>query len=103
LTYELFVRPALLKMGGRRTLTRPEVEGRMEDGVDHKAGRESYLRVRAWRDEQGWRARLSGRQGPGVISSVAGANALAVLPSDRGSVEPGETVRLVLLEPLEGW
>jgi molybdopterin biosynthesis enzyme len=38
-----------------------------------------------------------------VISSVAGANALAVLPSDRGSVEPGETVRLVLLEPLEGW
>lgn len=103
LTYELFVRPALLKMGGRRTLTRPEVEGRMEDGVDHKAGREAYLRVRAWRDEQGWRARLSGRQGPGVISSVAGANALAVLPSDRGNVAPGETVRLVLLEPLEGW
>ncbi len=103
LAYELFVRPALLKMGGRRTLTRPEVEGRMEDGVDHKAGRETYLRVRAWRDEQGWRARLSGRQGPGVISSVAGANALAVLPADRGSVEPGSSVRLVLLEPLEGW
>jgi molybdopterin molybdotransferase len=103
LAFELLVRPALLKMGGRRTLQRPEVLATMEDGHQQQPGRETYLRVRAWRDDSGWRARLAGRQGPSVISSVAGANALAVLPADKATLHPGDQARLVLLEPLEGW
>jgi molybdopterin molybdotransferase len=104
IAFELFVRPALLKMSGRRTLLRPEVDAALEDGYEQQPGKESYLRVRAWRDETGgWRARLSGRQGPGVVSSLAAANALAVLPPDTAVIAPGGHVRLVLLEPLEGW
>jgi molybdopterin molybdotransferase len=103
LAFELLVRPALLKMGGRRTLHRPGVVAVMEDGHDERPGREAYLRVRAWRDDSGWRARLSGRQGPSVVSSVAGANALAVLSPEKAGANPGEQVRLILLEPLEGW
>jgi molybdopterin molybdotransferase len=103
LAFELLVRPALLKMGGRRTLHRPEVTATIEDTYDQRAGRETYLRVRAWRDDSGWRARLAGKQGASVVSSVAGANALAVLPSDKGAVHPGDEARLILLEPLEGW
>jgi molybdopterin molybdotransferase len=103
LAFELFVRPALLKMGGRKTLQRPEITAVMEDGLDQRPGRETFLRARAWRDDEGWRARLAGRQGPSVISSVAGANALAVLPADKGPLNPGEQVRLILMEPLEGW
>lgn len=103
LAFELLVRPALLKLGGRRTLHRPEVVATMEDGHDQRAGRESYLRVRAWRDDSGWRARLAGRQGPSVASSVSGANALAVVPPDKAGVSPGDQARLILLEPLEGW
>ena len=103
LAFELFVRPALLKLAGRQTVRRPEVEGVLDDPFDHQMGREAFLRVRAWRDETGWRARLSGRQGPSVVSTVAGANALAVVPADRGTLQPGDKVRLVLLEPLEGW
>jgi molybdopterin molybdotransferase len=103
LAFELLVRPALLKLGGRRTLMRPEVTASIEDGHEQRAGRESYLRVRAWRDDAGWRARLAGRQGAGVVSSIAGANALAVLPPDKATVQPGDQVRLILLEPLEGW
>ncbi|HYZ91393.1 MAG TPA: gephyrin-like molybdotransferase Glp [Actinomycetota bacterium] len=103
LPFELFVRPALLKLAGRQTLRRPELEAFLEEGYEHQVGRESYLRVRAWRDRDGWRARLSGRQGPSVISTVAGANAFAVIPSDKAEIKPGEPVRLLLLEPLEGW
>ena len=103
LAFELFVRPALLKLAGRQTVRRPEVEAVLEDRFDHQLGREEFLRVRAWRDESGWRTKLSGRQGPSVVSTIAGANALAVLPADRGPVQSGERVRLVLLEPLEGW
>ena len=103
LAFELLVRPALLKMGGRRTVNRPEVAATMEDGHEQRPGRESFLRVRAWRDDSGWRARLSGRQGPSVVSSVSGANALAVVAPDKAGIRPGEQVRLILLEPLEGW
>ena len=103
LAFELLVRPALLKMGGRRTLMRPEVVAALEDGHEQRAGRETYLRVRAWRDDTGWRARLAGRQGSGAVSSVAGANALTVLPPDTTTVQPGDQIRLLLLEPLEGW
>lgn len=103
IAFELFVRPALLKMAGRRTLQRPEVIATLEDGFDHRGGREAYLRVRAWRDDSGWRARLAGRQGESVIASIAGANGFAVLPSNGGAVRPGDQARLILLEPLEGW
>jgi molybdopterin molybdotransferase len=101
--FELFVRPALLKMAGRRTLNRPEVTASMEDVFEHRPGREAYLRVRAWRDDSGWRARLAGRQGESVISSIAGANGFAVLPLEGLSVHPGDQARVILLEPLEGW
>jgi molybdopterin molybdotransferase len=101
--FELFVRPALLKLSGRTTIFRPEIEAVVEDGFSQEPGRETYVRVRAWRDEGGWRARLSGKQGPNIVSSVAGANALAAIPVGRPNVAAGDTVRLLLLEPLEGW
>jgi molybdopterin molybdotransferase len=101
--FELFVRPALLKLAGRTTIFRPEIEAVVEDGFSQEPGRETYVRVRAWRDEGGWRARLSGKQGPNIVSSVAGANALAAIPVHQPNVAAGDTVRLLLLEPLEGW
>lgn len=103
IAFELFARPVLLRLAGRRTLQRPEVVATIEDAYQHQGGREAYLRVRAWRDDVGWRARLAGRQGESVISSIAGANAFAVLPADGKAVQPGDQVRLILLEPLEGW
>ncbi len=103
LAFELFVRPGLLKIAGRKTLHRPEVTASMEDLFEHRPGREAYLRVRTWRDDSGWRARLSGRQGESVISSIAAANGLAVLPTAGTSVQPGDQARVILLEPLEGW
>jgi molybdopterin molybdotransferase len=101
--FELFVRPALLKIGGRKTVFRPTVEALVEDGFSSEPGKENYVRVRAWRDEDGWRARLAGKQGPNIVSSVAGANALAMVPPDRPEVGAGDTITLLLLEPLEGW
>lgn len=102
-TFELFVRPALLKMAGRRTLFRPEVEARLAEEIRQRPGRETYLRARAWRDGAGWHVRPSGRQGSNIVSSVAKANALAVIPADRDVVRVGDPIRALLLEPLEGW
>jgi molybdopterin molybdotransferase len=103
MAFELFVRPALMRMAGRRTTQRPVISAAIEDVFEHRSGREAYLRVRAWQDETGWRARLAGRQGESVISSIAAANGLAVLPVEGASLHPGDQVRVLLLEPLEGW
>ena len=42
-------------------------------------------------------ARLSGPQGSGVLTSMARANALLVIPEDRPRVEAGESVHALLL------
>lgn len=102
-TFELFVRPALLKMMGRKTLLRAQIEASLEDGYRQAPGRETYLRVRTWRDERGWHARLVGRQESHIVSALGGTNAFAIVPADRGQISPGERVKLMLLEPLEGW
>lgn len=102
-TFELFVRPALLKMTGRKTLLRAEVDGVLEDEFRHEPGRETYLRVRAWRTEGGWRARLVGRQGSNILSALSRANAFAILSRETSVLQAGSRVRLLLLEPLEGW
>lgn len=102
-TFELFVRPALLKMSGRKTLRRTEVEAVMADEYRQAPGRETYLRVRTWREGSTFRAKLTGRQGSNIVTSVGKANAFAVMPADRDRLSPGDRVRLILLEPIEGW
>lgn len=102
-TFELFVRPALLKMMGRKSTDRQRVEGVMAEAYKQEPGRETYLCVRAWRESGAWKARLIGKQGSHMISSLARANAFAIMPADRASLEPGDRVTLQLLEPLEGW
>src|SRR5205809_745149 len=43
-------------------------------------------------------ARLTGPQGSGILTSMARANALLIVPEDRASVAPGETLRALLLD-----
>lgn len=102
-TFELFVRPALLQMMGRRTLERPVVAAQFADEYKQDAGRETYLCVHAWREGPQWRAKLTGPQASNLVSSLSRANALAIMPADRTLLQPGDPVQLVLLEPLEGW
>jgi molybdopterin molybdotransferase len=43
-------------------------------------------------------ARLTGPQGSGILTSMARANALLIVPEDRPSVAPGETLTALLLD-----
>jgi molybdopterin molybdotransferase len=44
------------------------------------------------------RARLTGPQGSGILTSMANANALLIVPEDRQEVEEGETLNAMLLD-----
>jgi len=99
ITFEVFGRPAILKMMGKRNLTRPSVTAVMESPIKNDDNRRIFARVIVSRREGKYFARLTGHQGSGVLTSVAKANGLAVIPETTKELKPGTTVDVMLL----GW
>lgn len=101
-TFELFARPALRKMQGLRALFRRPVEVTLEEPVAINAPLTHFLRAVVTPSEDGFRARLTGPQGSGLLSSMARANALLVVPPERASVPAGGRLRALLLDESAG-
>lgn len=89
--FEVFVRPAIQKMSGLQTDSRPVARVRMLEDVESD-GRESYLRAVVSRQENQLVARLTGHQGSGNLRSLVQANALLIVPSGVKSLPSGATV-----------
>jgi molybdopterin molybdotransferase len=109
-TFELFVRPALRRLGGRRDLLRPADRAVLLDPVTKSHGRRAFIRVISDRDDAGTpnrdehgrvRVRLAGGQGgqgSHVISALAAADALAIIPEAVDKLEAGAPVALWWLD-----
>jgi molybdopterin molybdotransferase len=97
-SFEQFMRPALLAMMGADRLYRDRIEGVLDDGADTNPEKTVFLRVSTERHTDGrLHARKSGGQSSNVLSALAFADALAVVPSGVGRVEPGGTVELEMI------
>jgi molybdopterin molybdotransferase len=103
LVMEEYVRPLLRRRMGFARLFRPECHGALETPWTRRADddRLHFLRVRVREEGGELRARLSGPQGSGVLSSMARANALALIPGDVASIPEGGRVLLHLIEEPE--
>lgn len=97
-TFELFVRPALLRMAGREQVGRAVVQGVLTRHLMHKRGRREYVRCRLIWDGPGYRATPTGDQGSGRLSSMLEADAYAVIPEDMEDIQAGAVVDLMLLD-----
>lgn len=96
-TYDLFVRPAILKMSGADEPDTVMLSGVCDSSLRHKPGRREYVRARTvWR-KGGYLATPTGDQGSHRLSSMLGANCYIVVPEDRGDIQPGEQVDIMLL------
>ena len=97
-TFELFVRPAILRMLGHVRLFRRPVPVVLEEPVTIGARLTHFLRavVRVG-DDGRLLARLTGAQGSGILTSMARANALLVVPEDRPRSEAGDTLHAIPL------
>jgi molybdopterin molybdotransferase len=92
LASQLFVRPALYKLAGRRRLFPDTAEATALEPMSKKKGRREFKRgIVQWTNGR-WEARLTGPQGSGILSSMATGNCLIVLEEDRGDVAAGERV-----------
>jgi len=88
--FEVFVRAALLRMSGRRAVFPPAIPVRLREEVSVKPGATHFLRVRLHREADGtWAASPTGSQSSGVLTSLAAADALLVVPEDQEPQEGG--------------
>jgi len=106
-TFELFVRPAIRRLAGRTDLLRPVDRGVLGEPVHKSHGRRAFLRVEAERDQTGAPirdangrvpVRLAGGQGSHVISALAAADALAIVPEADDTLPTGAEVALWWLD-----
>lgn len=93
-TFELFVRPALLQMGGHTSVVRAPVTVRLAEPVRTQGGLTHFLRAVVTPDHV---AVLTGPQGSGMLTSMAAANALLIVPHDVTYIAAGADARAILL------
>jgi len=104
-TFELFVRPALRRMGAQPQLFRENIAVTLGESVTTAGGLTHFLRAVV--DEANV-ATLTGPQGSGLLTSLVAADALLIVPHDVGYLSAGETARALLLQsrtqlPVESW
>jgi len=102
-SFELFARPAILKMMGKTHWQKPLIRAIAKERILNRADPRRYF-ARCVVTEEGGRyyASLTGPQGSGILSSMAAANALTVIPEDVDVVEPGEEITVMMLDWSQG-
>jgi molybdopterin molybdotransferase len=100
-TFEEFVRPALLKMMGHKRVIKPFVKATLKETATKKPGRVQFLRVRVVDNGERLVASSSGDQNTGILRTMLRANGIAVLPADREKIEAGEEVDVHLIAAID--
>lgn len=98
INFELFARPAILKMMGRKNLVKPTVEAVVADDIENADGRRIFARAIVEKRGGQYFAQLTGPQGPGILTSMALANGLVVVPEDKPRVKRGDLVKVIMLD-----
>jgi molybdopterin molybdotransferase len=96
--FELYARPAIYKMMGRTDWERPTVKAIFQDAIKNNDGRRVYARVVVSKHNGRYHARTTGPQGSGILSSMAKANGLAIVPEGTPGVKPGDIAKVILLD-----
>jgi molybdopterin molybdotransferase len=100
-SFEVFVRPAILRMLGRTQLDRPEIVATLTADVHGPKGKLQFARVAVRRGAEGWEATPTGGRGSNLLSTVARANGLAMVPVGTETAPAGAGVRVKLFRSSE--
>ena len=96
-TFLLFVRPAIRAMLGVAGEEARRTTAILDQEYPKRPGRAHLVRCRLELREDGWHARPTKEQGSHVLTSMLGADALAIIPTAAGGVAAGERVEIELL------
>lgn len=96
-TFELFVRPFLRALAGHGSVERRRVRATAAERIGSTPRLTHYHRVRLEGFDGGWSARLAGHQSSGLVSSLAAADGLGIVPEGRAEIAEGEELDVLLL------
>ncbi len=99
-SFELFIRPAVLRMMGRQAVVRPRHKAVLAQAEPPTEERVRVVRMHITRDAGCLVASSTGAQGSGRLRSMVGANALAFVPPGRRLLAGEEVDVMVLGEDL---
>lgn len=97
-TFELFVRPAIRAMAGRRLPFRRSVPVRVADRVTLVPKLQHFLRAVVTPGTEEPEARLTGPQGSGILTSMVKANALLIIPEGQFDTPAGSIAQAIILD-----
>lgn len=98
-TFELFVRPALLRMAGKNPNAVAMTTALVGEAM-RSDGRRSYLRVRLVRQGDDWIAYSTGTQSSGALMSMVLADGLLIVPEGTVDIPAGTRLQVWLLRDL---
>jgi molybdopterin molybdotransferase len=100
---EEFVRPAILKMQGKRDLRRVEVLARLEKDVKGGGGMTHFIRAEVRVVDDGFLAVPIGSRTTPSVMPFATANGFIVIPQDISYLAAGELARVqIISDPVSG-
>lgn len=97
-SFELFVRPAILKMLGQKIDDRKEVSAILEEELQKKKGFQYFLRAKTHWQDSTYSTRTTGPQGSGILKSMCLANSLIILPEHQQHIPKGAKVKVRFLQ-----
>ena len=97
-TFDVFVRPTLLKMSGREEIL-PTIEATLRDTLTSD-GRRSYIRVKLSREDGQFYAEATGTQSSGALMSMVMADGLLIIPETVTEARAGEKFSVRLLRSI---
>jgi molybdopterin molybdotransferase len=97
-TFEQFARPAILRMMGKKNLAKPTIQAIMEKDVANTDGRRVFVRVVVNKRDDCYYALPTGPQGSGILTSMAKANGLAIIPENTKGIKAGDIVQVQMLD-----
>ena len=94
--FQLFARPALLALAGERP-QRARTLATIDEDLELTPGRMHAARCRLVLAADGWHATTTGPQGSHILSSMLGAEAIALIPAGDGVLRAGAQITVELL------
>lgn len=97
ISFEQFVRPALLKIAGAHEIFRLHLPAIFKESFQKKAGLRYFLRVALENKNGSLYASLTGPQGSGILKSMVMADGIMELPEEVAGIRKGESAQVTYL------
>jgi molybdopterin molybdotransferase len=98
ISFEIFVRPSILKMLGQKEDIHKEVDAILQEDIEKKKGLKHFLRAMTFWKDDSYYTGTTGPQGSAILKSMSLANSIIILPEEEEFIKRGTRVKVRFLE-----